>query len=185
MITKLAGTLWPAPLLLALPLISQSRPAYSLPARLSVLPLGAFKLYDVDNDGYITREEMYDIVGAIYEMLGSAKRDGLQSSDATSDESPNVRVDRIFELLDQVSWLSSGPLDCLSPLTCLTPCPCLRQIDRIEITSCLCRSSRRAPSKTPRLSKRSLYMHPDRFPLAPGCDSRQKRKHALRRRKTD
>ena len=59
-------------------------------------------MYDVDNDGYITREEMYDIVGAIYEMLGSAKRpgDGSQTLDATSDESPNVRVDRIFELLD-------------------------------------------------------------------------------------
>lgn len=68
---------------------------------------GAFKLYDVDNDGYITREEMYDIVGAIYEMLGSAKRpdDGLQAADATSDEAPNVRVDRIFELLDSVSAL--------------------------------------------------------------------------------
>lgn len=57
----------------------------------------------MDNDGYITREEMYDIVGAIYEMLGSAKRpqDGQAPQvDATSDESPNVRVDRIFELLD-------------------------------------------------------------------------------------
>lgn len=64
-------------------------------------------MYDVDNDGYITREEMYDIVGAIYEMLGNTKRtgDGLQSGegDTTSDESPNVRVDRIFELLDSVS----------------------------------------------------------------------------------
>lgn len=47
---------------------------------------------------------MYDIVGAIYEMLGSAKRpnEGLQAPDATSDEAPNVRVDRIFELLDSV-----------------------------------------------------------------------------------
>lgn len=59
----------------------------------------------MDNDGYITREEMYDIVGAIYEMLGSAKRAGepMQPPDATSDEAPNVRVDRIFELLDTVS----------------------------------------------------------------------------------
>ena len=30
---------------------------------------GAFKLYDVDNDGYITRQEMYDIVDAIYQMV--------------------------------------------------------------------------------------------------------------------
>ncbi len=32
---------------------------------------GAFKLYDVDNDGYITRQEMYDIVDAIYQMVVS------------------------------------------------------------------------------------------------------------------
>ena len=31
--------------------------------------LGAFRLYDVDNDGYITRKEMYDIVDAIYQMV--------------------------------------------------------------------------------------------------------------------
>ena len=37
------------------------------PASLS----GAFRLYDVDNDGYITREEMYDIVDAIYQMVVS------------------------------------------------------------------------------------------------------------------
>lgn len=33
---------------------------------------GAFRLYDVDNDGYITREEMYNIVDAIYQMVVSA-----------------------------------------------------------------------------------------------------------------
>jgi EF hand len=30
---------------------------------------GAFRLYDVDNDGYITRDEMYNIVDAIYQMV--------------------------------------------------------------------------------------------------------------------
>ena len=30
---------------------------------------GAFKLYDVDNDGFITRQEMYDIVDAIFQMV--------------------------------------------------------------------------------------------------------------------
>ena len=30
---------------------------------------GAFKLYDVDNDGSITRQEMYDIVDAIFQMV--------------------------------------------------------------------------------------------------------------------
>ena len=33
---------------------------------------GAFRLYDVDNDGYITRKEMYDIVDAIYQMVLSS-----------------------------------------------------------------------------------------------------------------
>lgn len=32
---------------------------------------GAFRLYDVDNDGYITRDEMYNIVDAIYQMVVS------------------------------------------------------------------------------------------------------------------
>lgn len=39
-----------------------------------VFPLkitGAFRLYDVDNDGFITRDEMYNIVDAIYQMVVS------------------------------------------------------------------------------------------------------------------
>lgn len=34
--------------------------------------IGAFRLYDVDNDGFITRDEMYNIVDAIYQMVVSS-----------------------------------------------------------------------------------------------------------------
>ena len=61
------------------------------------LILGAFKLYDVDNDGYITREEMYNIVDAIYQMLGNQAKISDEE-----DENPKERVDRIFEQLDKV-----------------------------------------------------------------------------------
>ncbi|XP_013792834.2 frequenin-1-like, partial [Limulus polyphemus] len=55
----------------------------------------AFKLYDVDNDGSITREEMYNIVDAIYQMLGNKdKAEG-------EEETPKEKVDKIFEQLDK------------------------------------------------------------------------------------
>ncbi|KAG0422619.1 hypothetical protein HPB47_001578 [Ixodes persulcatus] len=56
---------------------------------------GAFKLYDVDNDGFITRDEMYNIVDAIYQMLGN------QTKESEQEESPQERVDKIFDQLDK------------------------------------------------------------------------------------
>ncbi|ROT67376.1 frequenin [Penaeus vannamei] len=55
---------------------------------------GAFKLYDVDNDGYITRDEMYSIVDAIYQMVG-------QAPEAEDENTPEKRVDKIFSQMDK------------------------------------------------------------------------------------
>jgi len=48
----------------------------------------------VDNDGYITRQEMYDIVDAIYQMVG-------QNQQVSEDENtPQKRVEKIFNQMD-------------------------------------------------------------------------------------
>ena len=62
---------------------------------------GAFRLYDLDNDGTITKEEMTQIVSAIFNMVGNDNRDQMP----TDDNTPEKRVDRIFELMDKVSDL--------------------------------------------------------------------------------
>merc|ERR1712226_1501569 len=54
----------------------------------------AFHLYDLDRDGYITREEMLQIVKAIYAMVGNA----VQLPD--EENTPEKRVARIFDRMD-------------------------------------------------------------------------------------
>ena len=53
---------------------------------------GAFRLYDLDNDGYITRDELRDIVDSIYKMVVSLP--SFIVSYLTS--SPSVYVWRTF-----------------------------------------------------------------------------------------
>lgn len=96
-------------------------------------------------------------MGAIYEMLGSAKRDGPQTPDATSDESPNIRVDRIFELLDQVSEARNFLLISRTRAQPII----LIYATRTGIISCRCKSSRKGPNRIPRLSRRSLFTRPE------------------------
>ncbi|KAJ8300393.1 hypothetical protein KUTeg_021912 [Tegillarca granosa] len=55
----------------------------------------AFKLYDLDNDGFITREELLDIVDAIYKMVGNMVK--LPEEENT----PEKRVNKIFDIMDK------------------------------------------------------------------------------------
>ena len=59
--------------------------------------LGAFRLYDLDNDGTITKQEMTQIVEAIFSMVGNNKDQMPQE-----DNTPEKRVERIFQLMDKV-----------------------------------------------------------------------------------
>ena len=59
--------------------------------------IGAFKLYDLDGDGTITRSEMLEIVKAIFSMVGN------HAKFKEDDNTPEKRVDRIFEIMDTVS----------------------------------------------------------------------------------
>ena len=60
----------------------------SLPERLQ----WAFSLYDVNGDGIITKDEMLDIVGSIYEMMG-------RFTEPQVDEySAREHVDRVFQV---------------------------------------------------------------------------------------
>lgn len=61
-----------------------------------MLHAGAFELYDIDKDGKITKEEMTNIVQAIFDMVGD------KNQRMSPNESPEQRVEMIFELMDEV-----------------------------------------------------------------------------------
>ncbi|KAG8199173.1 hypothetical protein JTE90_016004 [Oedothorax gibbosus] len=54
----------------------------------------AFSLYDINGDGYITKDELSKIVQAIYELMGKAVEPMIE------DHTTRDHVDRVFQKLD-------------------------------------------------------------------------------------
>ncbi|XP_019763287.1 Kv channel-interacting protein 4 isoform X2 [Dendroctonus ponderosae] len=55
----------------------------------------AFSLYDINGDGYITREEMTEIVSSIYDLMGKLAEPCIE------DDTVKEKVDRIFQKMDK------------------------------------------------------------------------------------
>jgi Ca2+-binding EF-hand superfamily protein len=56
----------------------------------------AFNLYDINGDGIITRDEMMDIVSAIYDMMGKFAEPMIDEDTARD------HVDRVFQVRTKV-----------------------------------------------------------------------------------
>ncbi|KAF5926989.1 hypothetical protein HPG69_001622 [Diceros bicornis minor] len=55
----------------------------------------AFNLYDINKDGYITKEEMLDIMKAIYDMMGKCTYPVLK------EDAPRQHVETFFQKMDK------------------------------------------------------------------------------------
>ncbi|XP_056411463.1 Kv channel-interacting protein 4 isoform X1 [Hyla sarda] len=54
----------------------------------------AFNLYDINKDGYITKEEMLDIMKAIYDMMGKC------TYPVVKEDAPKQHVENFFQKMD-------------------------------------------------------------------------------------
>jgi len=55
----------------------------------------SFRLYDINNDGFISKEEMLNVIEAIYKMVGDAVKLPVD------EDTPEKRLNKIFNLMDK------------------------------------------------------------------------------------
>ena len=54
--------------------------------------LWAFRLYDINGDGFISKDEMYDIVSAVYNIMGR------YANPAIDEHTAKDHVERVFQV---------------------------------------------------------------------------------------
>jgi Ca2+-binding EF-hand superfamily protein len=67
-----------------------------------------FSLYDINGDGCITREEMTDIVTAVYELMGKFADPNLSHN----HEGVRQKVDRMFQV--RIFFMHKSTIICAS-----------------------------------------------------------------------
>ena len=61
----------------------------------------AFEMYDLDNSGYITKEEMTKILESFYKLIGPSEDNPLATFSGKKYDTPQQLVDEIFEQMDE------------------------------------------------------------------------------------
>lgn len=58
-------------------------------------------MYDLDNSGYITKEEMTKILESFYKLIGPSEDNPLATFSGKKYDAPQQLVDEIFEQMDE------------------------------------------------------------------------------------